>query len=295
MVSLMNNRISLTCILLSVVSFAPVFSAEVILNESNAVGSSRWLDEDGLDGSDKVDTLLGRVEGNGGNWFELAIVGDGTEGSSVDMRGWTLSWTEGDDNGEIVLSSDEFWNGVSAGTLVTFSENEVITAQDGTEVANGSDTSTDFSAGDNWAHVFAADSTYIVSTDTNVADNIDMGLAIFGAFSVGNDDWQLTIFDDTMTNVFGPIGEGADGVDAGVGSREVFKLEANIGVDVDASLYNDGSSSTFGTANVWSNDADETVHQDFSAFGVVPEPNGATSLSIVALLSCGLRRRRNAS
>ena len=264
---------------------------DVILNEYNAVGSSRWLDEDELDGSDKSDTRMGRIEGNGGNWFELAVVGDGTNGSTVDMRNWRLSWTEGDDNGEIVLTSDDFWSSVRAGTLVTIAENEIITAQDGSEVVNGSDAAIDFSIGDNWVHLHAADRAYIASTSTNVADDLDdIGNPIFGRFSVGNDDWQLTIIDDTMTSIFGPIGEGADGIDAGVGSREVLKLEANVSASVDLATYNDGTTSTFGAANVWSSD-DVTMMQDFSSFGVVPEPSNLLLL-LLGLSVLGIFRRR---
>ena len=264
---------------LFLVMSSPSQGAAVILNESNAVGSSRWLDEDGLDGSDKVDSQFGRILGNGGNWFELAVVGDGTAGNSVDMRGWKLSWTEEADVGEVVLSDDAFWGSVPAGTLLTFAELESVSGQDGSEIINGSDTSLDFASGDHWAHIYTADSLLIATTDTNVADNLDTdGNAIFGAFSVGNDDWQLTIFDDSMTSIFGPIGEGAPGVDAGVGSREVLKLEADIGTTIDAALYNDGSSSTFGQPNVWTDDMDLLRTQDFSSFGIVPEASSIVSL-----------------
>lgn len=270
----------------------PAKAADVILNEYNAVSTSRWLDEDDVDGSDKSDTRLGRIEGNGGNWFELAVVGDDTAGSTVDMRSWKLSWTEEDDAGEIVLSSDDFWSAVPAGALLTFGENEIITSQDGSEIVNGSNILIDFSSGDNWAHINTADATYIASTNTNVEDDLDdMGNPIFGRFSVGNNDWILTILDDAMTSIYGPVGEGAAGVAAGVGSREVFKLEADVSTSVDFANYNDGTTSTFGDPNIWSAD-DESFRQDFSSFGVVvPEPTGWLPL-LIGLAALGVRDRR---
>ena len=68
-------------------------SSAVLLNEYNAVASDKFLnggdqttDEDGGSASDSV---FGRVEGNGGDWFELVVVGDGSAGT-VDLRGWKI-------------------------------------------------------------------------------------------------------------------------------------------------------------------------------------------------------------
>ena len=286
----------LTVVIALLLSTQRVTAFEVILNEYNAVGSSRWLDEgegpatpddpenNPATASEKTDVRLGRIMGNGGNWFELAVVGDGTNGSTVDMRGWRLAWEEDGDEGEIILSDDSFWQSVLAGTLITIGELELLTAQEGIEVVNGSDMSIDFGSGDHWAHVFAADSRYISSTTTNVEDDRDdMGNPIFGRFSVGNDSWNLTIFNDADETIFGPLGEGTGGAGGGVGSRDVFKLEADISMDPDVATYNDGSSSTFGAPNVWTTDDIETA-QDFSQFGVVPEPSSIGMLLIAALL-----------
>jgi len=279
------------------------FAAEVILNEYNAVSSARWIDEgegpatpddpenNPETASEKWDASLGRIMGNGGNWFELAVVGDGANGSTVDMRGWKLAWEEDGDEGEIVLSDDSFWQSVRAGTLVTIGELESLTAQDSSEVVNGSDTSVDFGSGDHWAHVFAADLRYITSTTTNVEDDQDdMGNPIFGRFSVGNDDWNLTILNSADENIFGPLGEGTGGVGGGVGSRDVFKLEADVSANPDVASYSDGTSSTFGAPNVWT-DEDIEVRQDFSPFGVVPEPSGLGIL-LIGALALVVRRRR---
>ena len=280
----------------------PMAASEVVLNEYNAVSSARWLDEgsgpatpgdpenDPEMASEKHDAHLGRIMGNGGNWFELAVVGDGTNGSTVDMRGWKLAWEEDGDMGEIVLSDDSFWQSALAGTLITISELELLTAQDGSEIANGSDTFVDFGSGDHWAHVFAADARYIDSTTTNVEDDQDeTGNPIFGRFSVGNNDWNLTVSNSADEDIFGALGEGTGGVGGGIGSREVFKLEADISASPDVADYTDGASSTFGSPNVWTDDDVETG-QNFSQFGVVPEPSGFGIL-LIGGLALVVRRR----
>ncbi|MEO0513751.1 MAG: PEP-CTERM sorting domain-containing protein [Planctomycetota bacterium] len=262
--------------------------ASVILNEYNAVGSTRHLDGDAFGDSDKADTRLGRVQGNGGNWFELAVVGDGSNGSTVDMRGWMLDWVEdGTDMGTITLSNDTFWSSVRAGTLITIGEEATLLSEGGATVVNGSDTGIDFLTGDNWAHIHTFDTTYVTSTTTNVTGDGP------GNFSVGNDDWELTIKDDLGTVIFGPAGEKiTDDItdDAGVNSREVFKLEADVSTSITAAsvFYSDGTSSSFGAANVWGG-GDFT--QDFSAFGVVPEP---ASLVLVGLGGVLIATRRRA-
>lgn len=255
-----------------------VEGASVILNEYNAVGSSKSLDDDG------TDSTLGQIEGNGGNWFELAVLGDGTEGSTVDMRNWTLEWEEDGDAGVISLSNDSFWSAVRAGTLITIGELETVTAESGDTVVDGSDVGVDFLTGDHWAHLYSFDTTYISGTTTNVSGDSS------GNFSVGNDDWHLTI-KNGGTVVFGPVGEGIVG--GKVNSKEVYKLEEDPSTSVTPmSAYEDGSSSSFGAPNLWSGGANQ---QDFSAFGVVvPEPSSVVLLSLAmsSLLGFGSRRQR---
>ena len=55
-----------------------VFAADVILNEYNAVIGSKFLG-----GGDGSDSYFGKVEGNGGDWFELVVITD-----QLDMRNW---------------------------------------------------------------------------------------------------------------------------------------------------------------------------------------------------------------
>ncbi len=274
---------------------APVRCAEILLNEYNAVGSSKYLDEDFYSLSDKEDTYFatipgldddGRIQGNGGNWFELVVIQD-----HLDLRGWELRWAEtgssetnntdiwfGDptvDQGILTFAQAPVWSDLRSGTIITFSELETIdvdTDFDGAErnftdnVSPGDvdvtiDLSTDTSfnpqADDWWIHVStleeAGDPSPLVTTVTNVLNDGP------GNFSVGNDDWQLSIVNAGDVTVFGPAGEDVT-LGGGVGSNELFKLEgpvapATVG-DWEAitgtdELYNDGSSSTFGSANVF--------------------------------------------
>jgi hypothetical protein len=110
------------------------------------------------------------------------------------------------------------------------------------------DVSYDPWSGDWWINVQAASvgsGTYITASD----------------FEVSNETWQLTIRDSSGQVVFGPVGEGIQPV-SGIGSDEVFKLESDPSRYIHPhSNYNDGSSSTFGAANVY---AAGTLVQDFS-------------------------------
>ena len=79
-------RIVQVMAVLSVLS-ANLWGADIILNEYNAVGNADFLnggdaaaDEDGGRASD---CYFGRVQGNGGDWFELVVITD-----HLDMRGW---------------------------------------------------------------------------------------------------------------------------------------------------------------------------------------------------------------
>lgn len=249
-----------------------VRAADLILNEYNAVRASRWLDCDGLDCSTcggppcKADNFFGRVQGNGGNWIELVVTSNHT-----DIRGWRLEWTEDpSDAGTLTLTDDPLWADLRAGTIITFTELE--------SAAGGLDTDTGYdpNGGDWWININTLSSggtphTQYVTTVTNVLGDS------LGAFSVGNDNWQLTILDADSNVVFGPAGEGirfvCDGgplddepcSDPGdcdgalceqirVSSREVFKLQEDPGAGIDpvTSNYKDGTSSTFGHRNIWS-------------------------------------------
>jgi hypothetical protein len=204
--------------------------AYVFLNEYNAVSPSNFLS------GGSSDSYWGRVVGNGGDWFELVVATD-----HADLRGWRLVISE-DTGGSghtlqtLTLSNDPIWSDLRAGTIITVGEDLA------------SDVSYDPAGGDWWIHVqasAAANGQYITNED----------------FEVSHRNWQLTITNAAGVIQFGPAGEGVS--TTGIGSDEVFKLEENPSAAVTpTSNYNDGSSSTFGAANVWSSGANT---QDFAA------------------------------
>ncbi len=216
--------------------------SRVILNEYNAVSSSNYLKDGGSD------TWFGRVEGNGGNWFELVVTEDHT-----DMSGWSLEWSEENDSGSLTLTSALEWSDLRSGTIVTFSESD--------SSAGGLDTdaSYDPESGDWWIHINTlsggvAQESYVTTT-TNVSGDGP------GNFSVGNDGWQLRILDSSQELVYGPAGEGISPL-SGIGSDEVFKLEEDPSPLIHPySDYNDGTSSTFGSPNIY---ASGTAVQDLT-------------------------------
>ena len=108
----------------------------MIFNEWNAVASDRYL----AGGSYKVDPTKqdpywatipgmpdGRLEGNGGNWIELAVVKDG-----LNIQGWQLRWAETDDDAGQADDADgtDLWYGdgdIEQG-IITFSATAPIWA-----------------------------------------------------------------------------------------------------------------------------------------------------------------------
>jgi len=224
-------------------------ASSVILNEWNAVASDGVLD----DGAS--DPAFGAVLGNGGDWFEIVVTGAG----GVDLTGWTLEMSDNDNLSGIQEVTDTFvFNSnlttalggpVPAGTIITVSE----------DVADELDNS-DF-------HI-------------NLQANSDDAGTAFTALSQQNFDtnsknWQLRILNAGGQVVFGPAGEGVNPA-AGVGNGEVGKLEENPSTSITAtSIYNDGTTSTWGAPNIWSSGASV---QDFSALrGVAGEPTASAS------------------
>jgi hypothetical protein len=212
-----------------------------------------------------------------GDWFEVVVVGDGSAGSTVDMRGWTFRIdNNGQTNvGRFTLSNDSYWSTVRAGTILTFHEDD--TASGG---LNSGIHLSDFFSSLGWAHtnIHVGDATYVLTS----AGDFD------GSFPIDQNNSQVAIFDAALGLVFGPAGENHAGyTGGGVSATEVFKLEADPATTITlTSPYNDGSSNTFGAPNQWNSGASV---QNFSAFAV-PEPS-ATLLGLVGLLA-GLRRRR---
>ncbi|GAA5124167.1 PEP-CTERM sorting domain-containing protein [Luteolibacter yonseiensis] len=250
----MKNLPSLIVAAISLAAPSLASGASVIVNEINAAGTT-----------------------TPGDWFELVVVGNGTAGSTVDMRGWSVRIDNaGTTNvGFFTLSNASYWSNVLAGTILTFHEDN--TAGGGFDSAIN--TVNNFTTL-GWAHtnIYIGDATYVNTS----------GPGYDGSFPIDQTNTQVAIFDASSALVFGPAGENHVGyVGSGVGSGEIFKLEANPSPSITlTSPYNDGSTSTFGAPNQWSSGANT---QDFSAY-IVPEPSSAL-LGCVALLGLARRRR----
>ncbi len=245
----------------SLIFVGPALAGDVILNEYNAVAPDEWLGNPDLEEcegpagfacSTRTDTYFGRVIGNGGNWFELAVVAD-----HVDMRGWRLYWEEINalKEGVIFLSDDAFWSDIRAGTIITFTE---LTAAEG-----GIDTDVSFDPcnGDWWINVNSFDATLVTTTETNVEGDGP------GNFSVGNNDWRLTILDSSGAVVTPAAGEGAvDYTGTSVNNREILRLEIEPSTGVlPSGPYDDGTRSSCGSFNNWTNDLGCRTYQTFAA------------------------------
>ncbi len=238
------------------------FGAPVILNEYNAVGRFKWL---GGETGTGEDTSFGRVQGNGGDWFELVVIQD-----HLDMRRWKFTISDTTRTEVLNLSNHSIWSDLRSGTIITISEdlpddisyNPIYDPLDPT-------------AGDWWI---------------NVRANADYGTGTYierQNFPVNNKDWQLTIKTLANTPMFGPCGEGVDPSGPAIGGDEIFRLEDDPSASITLfSNYDDAKNlSTFGVPNRWGNSV-----QDFSQLrSVVPEP---ATLSLLAVGGLALLRKR---
>ena len=239
----MNSiRIAATLALLCTLS-GLAQGADIILNEYNAVSSSKFLNggtsSADADGGRAADTYFGRVQGNGGDWFELVVIKD-----HLDIRGWHLDILVDGVLEEILhLTDHPIWSDLRSGTIITVAEDVPA------------DISYNPAAGDWWINVQAnsdVESPYISAQ----------------SFPVNSNNWQLRIRSRLGGLIFGPAGEGISPT-SGVGDTEVFRLEASpsASITADSKDYDDGSDiSTFGAPNRWG-------MQNFSSLRTVePEP-----------------------
>ena len=259
--------------------------ARLILNEWNAVGTQKWIDNDnssacegaaGITCSDNEDTFFGRVMGNGNDWIELVVVED-----FLDIRGWQIRWAEPDEDdadgtdiwtgdgtqpqGIITFTDDPIWLGLRAGTIITLIERPTTPLSTGT-VGLDTDLSFDPCGGDFWINVNAQDVQYVTCVSNIVPTEQDFAN---DPFEVGNDDWFADILDSSGVEAYPPTGEGAASWSGGgVSSREIARLEADPSPSINpfVALYDDGDASTFGSPNKWRDDFfDCRLYQDFSA------------------------------
>lgn len=234
----------------------------IFLNEYNAVAADQYLrggtatlDSNGGTASD---AYFGRVLGNGGNWFELVVNADG-----LDLRGWTLAWTEMDAGGyagTITLSQNAALASIPAGTIITFTERNALLGGRNTDLVVNP------AAGDLWMHIYTRDTTVVSGWTSTKPDTT------FGSFTTSNDDWRLEVLDASGTSVAGPFGEGAEQYwRGGVAETDVCHLRASPGAIVTSNDdYDDtGRFSNFGQPNAWAECPDDgTVFtQDFGGLG----------------------------
>ena len=221
-------------------------TSPLILNEYNAVAGSKKLQ------NNNSDVYWNRIDGNGGDWFELVVTTD-----HLDVRNWELVLT--DETGTpdesttiLTFSSHSDLADLRAGTILTVSEQLP------------DDFGFDPQLGDWWVNVQAASSapgTYITASN----------------FPVSHRNWQLEIRNDVGVTMFGPAGEGVNPL-SGINDEEVFKLEEDPGPYLTAFAdYNDGTSSTFGQPNVYSAGSlvqDLTALREIGAQGTCTMPDG---------------------
>lgn len=253
----MKHELMVFASLMFLIMITSAYGADVILNEYNGVRDDMYLKDN------SSDTYWGRVLGNGGDWFELVVITD-----NLNMSGWSIDvYDNGALNATLVLSLNPIWSNIRSGTIITISENLA------------DDVSYEPCNDDWWINVCANDSR----TGAYISAK---------SFSVSHNNTQIVIKDAFANIVFGPAGEGINPV-SGIGNDEVFKLEQDPSalITPTGGNYKDGTSSTFGAPNVWSQGANV---QDFSALraGVcIPEP---ATLSLIAFggLILYLRRRK---
>ena len=208
----------------------------VIMNEANAVSGGDYL------GGGRFDPVLGRVQGNGQNWFELLIGRSDAGKKSLDMRGWKIEWSYDKQdglnygNGTITFSNDALWSGVPQGAMVSVNEWKeawYLTNTpdfdsgnpDGDPVAGGGGMQRE--GGINGFGLQAGDS-YNAGTDTklNFATS-----TVWNPVAIGGPDWNINVYAGQKTpgNQFQYFGFTGSVTDEGVTST--------VGVDTAAGLF----------------------------------------------------------
>jgi len=248
----------------------------IILNEYNAVAPANFLnggtalaDDDGGDASS--DAYFGRIAGNGGQWVEFVVVGDGGT-TPVDMRGWSIEIGTNTGSGfytrnKLTLSNHTDWQAVPTGTILTFIDKN--TSQGGLNSGFAlRDRRT--TVGDTWTNIWMGDSNYITYTSLAVNGYLISAGTVSGIL-IDHNATQFRVKNSSGAIVFGPAGEGVAPPN-GTNSKEVFELESHPVPTVSPLVastatgfgYGDGASeSTFGYPNRWT-DGTTLVTQRFN-------------------------------
>lgn len=250
----------------------------VIVNEINLVSRNEYLNGgEAISDSDgpppAFDTALGRISGNGGDWFELVVVGDGGP-SLVDLRGWEIEIGRLDPGGNfertswIALNSHPHLAAVSSGTILLFYESRYQHEEDPRFVPF--DPLSGFKTGSQTMHfpisLERGSSRYLQKTrskDRVIPMDLDANNTL------------IQILDSNGDIVFGPCGEGIiPGIK--VGNDKVFELEAHPSPHITILSSRAGagslgfddsdSQSTFGEPNQFLTPDGNLITQDFSQF-----------------------------
>lgn len=235
----------LTAAISSIILTAPALAladAGLIINEYNAVSDVNFLTLDPVAPYKGRDSHFGRVQGNGGNWLELAVTTD-----RLDVRGWSINWSNADlpgtNVGSVSFNNIPIWSSLRAGTIITIREDDLAPPGFGVKLT---DTSFNPKKNDWWMHINVDDTNYLDQQ----------------GFKTDNDNWQATIKDAHGNVVFGPIGEAVAGWGGGgINSSEIAANIANPSGTNTNSDFDDNDYSTFGAPNRFNSNASE---QDFS-------------------------------
>lgn len=225
--------------------FVTEATCPILLNEYNAVGENFRLAN-----GNAMDATFGNDPGNGGPWVEFVVVGDGTGGSEVDMRGWQLTIRSDLGESKLRLTQALGWQRVLAGTILTFGG--AATPSSGFHLRSNLDTT-----GEIWSHV-RFDDPALIDPETSTFTQ--------GALGSENSYFFWERSDGSL--VCGPAGEGASqalGNTISVNRAEVFALEdMNPAPTVTpfTDRYDDTGRSSFGMPN----EITGGVFQDFTNY-----------------------------
>jgi len=251
-------------------------SSPVILNEYNAVQSDNFLNGgtaaiDSDEGPAANDSHFGRVAGNGGDWFELVVVGNGMAGKT-NLLNWTIEIGKPDSTDIfspltiVTLSDPAVWSSVGNGTILTFIEKNSAAGGLDSEVNRVNELTT---TGYAWSNFHLGTPSFI--SVSNLAE-----------LDIDSNNTQFVIKDAGGKIVFGPAGEGVSPL-SGISGSEIFELENDPSpliptTDRDSNTtlgYDDGSSgSTFGSPNLFQPSGGTVAvrSQDFTPYIAVSSP-----------------------
>lgn len=232
----------------------------VIINEVNFVTGPGFLNggtqDSDLDGPPPAgDSFLGRIQGNGGDWIELAILGDGGP-SVVDLSNWKLEIGRNDRGGNFTaetvlrLDIDPRSRGLAAGSLVVIRDR-------------------------NSPYLPTSPQTNKLATEGWQSILFQSLFRPFPNFDLDAKDTLIRIVNSQGRVEFGPLGETTVSTFS-IGNDEILELEAHPSTaispfdgttDLNPEGYDDSDSeSTFARPNRFLDSTGTLVSQDFSRF-----------------------------